>query len=105
MKLYQSIIIVALVLVLTALAGADDFESFSKDSRLDILSAPVRCFFKAASGNDSMALAQCFTENVTVNIAGMKFNGPAEVFLILGNTDAVAISHGLRYLNRDNGIA
>ena len=79
MKLYQSFISLILILVLTTLAGADDFESFSKDSRLGILSPPVRCFFNAASENDSKALAKCFTENVSVNIAGMKFNGPAEV--------------------------
>ena len=79
MKLHQSFIIMVFFLVITALAGADDFESFNRDSRLDILSPPVRCFFNAASGNDSKALAKCFTENVSVNIAGMKFNGPAEV--------------------------
>ncbi len=56
-----------------------DFRDFDKDSRMDNLSAPVRCFFVAAAKNDSRALAACFSKAVSVNIAGMRFNGPEEI--------------------------
>lgn len=59
--------------------GDKDFKDFDKDSRLEELSIPVRCFFVAASKNDSEALATCFSDKVSVNIAGIRFNGPEEV--------------------------
>ena len=58
---------------------AEEFERFSDDSRLDNLSPAVRCLFDAASVSDSKALASCLAKNVSVNIAGMQFSGPAEV--------------------------
>ena len=61
------------------IANADDFAVFDKDSNLDDLSAPVRCFFDAAAQYDSQALAACFQPSVYVNIAGMRFNGTDEV--------------------------
>ena len=60
-------------------AHGGEFEDFDKDSRLGDLSPPVRCFFDAAARNDARALATCFADDVAVNIAGMRFNGPAEV--------------------------
>jgi len=60
-------------------AYGEDFETFDKDSRLDTLSDPVRCFFNAAAENDSRALGACFSDQVSVNIAGMQFKGPEEV--------------------------
>jgi hypothetical protein len=62
---------------LTAYGGG--FDEFEKDSKLDSLSPPVRCFFDAAAQNNSKALAACFSDDVSVNIAGMRFNGPEEV--------------------------
>ena len=56
-----------------------DFHSFDIDSKLDYLSPPVRCFFDAAAQNDSEAIAACFSTDVSVNIAGMRFNGPEQV--------------------------
>ena len=61
------------------IADAEDFGDFDKDSNLADLSAPVRCFFDAAAKNDSQMLAACFKASVSVNIAGMRFNGPGEV--------------------------
>ena len=60
-------------------AGAENFDDFDKDSNLADLAAPVRCFFDAAAQYDSQALADCFNASVTVNIAGMRFNGTEEV--------------------------
>lgn len=59
--------------------GENDFHQFGKDSRLEDLSSPVRCFFDAAAQNDSKVLVTCFSDEVTVNIAGMRFKGPEEV--------------------------
>lgn len=59
--------------------GNKDFQDFDKESRLEDLSPPVRCFFVAAAKNDSKALGACFLNDVSVNIAGMRFNGPEEV--------------------------
>ena len=56
-----------------------DFHHFGKDSQLEDLSSPVRCFFDAAAQNDSKSLVTCFSDEVTVNIAGMRFKGPEEV--------------------------
>jgi hypothetical protein len=56
-----------------------DFHNFDKDSQLENLSPPIRCFFDAAAQNDSKALAACFSNEVSVNIAGMRFNGTEEV--------------------------
>ena len=66
-------------LALSIHAHGGEFDDFDKDSRLDVLSRPVRCFFDAAARNDARSLATCFADDVTVNIAGMQFNGPAEV--------------------------
>lgn len=66
-------------LALSIHAHGGQFDNFDKDSRLDDLSPPVRCFFDAAAQNDPRALATCFADDVAVNIAGMQFNGPAEV--------------------------
>jgi hypothetical protein len=56
-----------------------DFHNFGKDSQLEALSSPVRCFFEAAAQHDSKALVACFSDEVSVNIAGMRFHGPEEV--------------------------
>ena len=78
--------IVTSILILFAaafIAGGEtvkkDFQNFGKESRLEDLSAPVRCFFDAAALNDSKALVTCFSDEVTVNIAGMRFDGLGEV--------------------------
>ena len=55
------------------------FQDFNKDSQLESLSPPIRCFFEAAAQNDSKAFVACFSDEVSVNIAGMRFNGPEEV--------------------------
>ena len=60
-------------------AFGEDLHDFDKDSKLDNLSGPVRCFFDAAAANDRQALVACFSNEVSVNIAGMRFNGPEEV--------------------------
>lgn len=60
-------------------AGAENFDEFSQDSQLDDLSPPVRCIFDAAAQNDRKALVACFSDEVSVNIAGMRFQGPEEV--------------------------
>ena len=72
---------VAIIFFLIAVSYAvgQDFHDFDKDSKLDNLSPPVRCFFDAAALNDSDALAACFSKDISVNIAGMRFNGPKEV--------------------------
>ena len=67
------------LLAVASSAGSGEFDDFSKDSQLQDLSAPVRCFFDAAAQNDRKALKACFAEDVAVNIAGMRFNGPEEV--------------------------
>lgn len=60
-------------------AGAENFDEFSQDSQLDDLSPPVRCIFDLAAQNDRKALVACFSDEVSVNIAGMRFQGPEEV--------------------------
>ena len=77
LKLTHGFVIAFLIISIHAYGG--EFNDFDKDSRLDDLSHPVRCFFDAAARNDPRALATCFADDVTVNIAGMQFNGPAEV--------------------------
>ena len=68
-----------LVLLVVSIATAEEFQNFDKESRLQDLSPPVRCFFDAAAQNDGKALRACFSKDVSVNIAGMQFNGPEEV--------------------------
>ncbi len=68
-----------LVLFVVSIATAEEFQNFDKESRLQDLSPPVRCFFDAAAQNDTKALRACFSKDVSVNIAGMQFNGPQEV--------------------------
>ena len=68
-----------LVLFVVSIATAEEFQNFDKESRLQDLSPPVRCFFDAAAQNDTKALRACFSKDVSVNIAGMQFNGPEEV--------------------------
>jgi hypothetical protein len=46
------------VLCVVSIAMAEDFE---KNSHLQDLSAPVRCFFDAVAQNDSSTLMGCFT--------------------------------------------
>ena len=77
----SNIMSICIILFLTVAASADggEFDDFSKDSQLQDLSAPVRCFFDAAAQNDRQALIACFADDVAVNIAGMRFNGPQEV--------------------------
>ncbi|CAB1058609.1 hypothetical protein D1BOALGB6SA_3365 [Olavius sp. associated proteobacterium Delta 1] len=76
----KKIIVATLIFLTIALtAYGEEFHDFNKDSKLENLSRPVRCFFDAAAQNDSKALAACFSNEVTVNIAGMQFNGPEEV--------------------------
>jgi hypothetical protein len=72
-------ILIVLLLVVTSFASAEDFNDFDKDSRLENVSPPIRCFFVAAAQNDSNAFAACFSTQVSVNIAGMRFNGTEEV--------------------------
>ncbi len=67
------------LLVMTFAAHGEDFKNFDRDSDLDILSRPVRCLFSAAAENDSKAFGACFSSHVSVNIAGMRFNGTEEV--------------------------
>ena len=75
----KKIAVILLFLAIAFTAYGEDFHAFDKDSKLDDLSAPVRCFFNAAAQNDSQALTDCFSKEVTVDIAGMKFDGPEEV--------------------------
>ena len=70
---------ILIFLSIAFIAYGENFEDFDKYSKLDKLSRPVRCFFDAAAENDSKALGACFSEHVSVNIAGMRFNGPEEV--------------------------
>ena len=79
MKPNKISIILILLLCTASFAKGEDFDQFSKDSNLDELSAPVRCFFDAAARYDRDALVACFSDDVSVNIAGMRFNGPEEV--------------------------
>jgi hypothetical protein len=79
MKPNKISVLVLLFMVFPAFASADSFDDFSKDSQLDDLSSPVRCFFDAAAKNDHKALVACFSDEVSVNIAGMRFQGPEEV--------------------------
>jgi hypothetical protein len=60
-------------------ANGEEFHNFDKDSQLEDLSPPSRCFFDAAAQNDRKALVTCFSDEVSVNIAGMQFNGREEV--------------------------
>lgn len=77
---HKKIPILCLILFVGAFwANAEDFHAFDKDRRLDDLSPPIRCFFDAAAQNDSKALTGCFSTEVSVNIAGMRFNGSKEV--------------------------
>ena len=76
----KSFAIVFLIFLAVAFAAhGGEFEDFDKDSKLDLLSHPVRCLFDAAAENDSKAFGVCFSDDVTVNIAGMRFSGPGEV--------------------------
>ena len=70
---------IAIFLFIASFAYGGDFEDFSKDSRLVDLSPAVRCFFDAAARNDRQAIKACFTDDVSVNIAGMQFKGSEEV--------------------------
>ena len=79
MKNQRTVLFTILFMVVAAFANAESFDDFSKDSRLEDLSPPVRCFFEAAAQNDSKALKACFSDDVSVKIAGMRFNGPEEV--------------------------
>ncbi len=67
------------VLFVVSIAMAEEFEDFDKNSQLQDLSPPERCVFDAAAQNDSSALMECFSKDVFVNIAGMKFKGPKEL--------------------------
>ncbi len=60
-------------------AYGENFEDFDKDSKLDLLYRPVRCLFSAAAENDSEKFGACFSSHVSVNIAGMQFDGREEV--------------------------
>lgn len=57
-----------ILLLITALtANGDNFNDYSKDSQLQELSPPVRCFFDAAAQNDRTALMTCFADDVAVS--------------------------------------
>ena len=71
--------LILLVLLAGSIAMAEEFQDFDMDSRLQDLSPTVRCFFDAAAKSDNGALMACFSDDVSVNIAGMQFNGPEEV--------------------------
>ena len=79
MKNKIAILIYGVILTLVASVWADDFKDFEKDSRLDQLSQSTHCFFDAARKNDESMLATCFSQNIEVNIAGMRFKGHEEV--------------------------
>ena len=79
MKYRKTSGIIIFFLIATSFANGEDFHNFDKDSKLDNLSPPVRCFFDAAALNDGDALTECFSKDISVNIAGMRFNGPEEV--------------------------
>jgi hypothetical protein len=79
MKHKKISIFIILFLVAASFANGEEFHDFDKDSQLEDLSPPVRCFFEAAAQNDSKALVTCFSGEVSVNIAGMQFNGREEV--------------------------
>ncbi len=79
MKLNYIAVLIILFLAPALNANGDNFDNFSKDSQLQDLSVPVRCFFDAAPQNDRKALKACFADDVSVSIAGMRFNGPEEV--------------------------
>jgi hypothetical protein len=49
------------VLFFVSIAMAEEFEDFEKNSHLQDLSAPVRCFFNAVAQNDGSTLMGCFT--------------------------------------------
>ncbi|WP_157196896.1 nuclear transport factor 2 family protein [Marinomonas sp. S3726] len=44
-----------------------------------MLSVPVRCYFDAVAEKNDTKLLSCFNRQVTVNIAGMVFEGKDEV--------------------------
>jgi hypothetical protein len=79
MKAKKCAMAILIFFVIAITAFGENFENFDKDSRLDILSRPVRCLFDAAADNDSKALGACFSDHVSVDIASMRFNGPEEV--------------------------
>lgn len=75
----KMIVVGLILLAVSAAAHGEDFDGFDKVSKLDILSPPIRCFFEAAAENDREALAACFSDDVSVDIAGMRFNGSEEL--------------------------
>ena len=79
MNAKTSAVIILISFVYTFVAYGEDFEKFDKGSNLDILSPAVRCLFDAAAENDSTAFSACFSSDVSVNIAGMRFDGREEV--------------------------
>lgn len=79
MKHRKISIFIILFLFSASFADGEEFHDFDKDSRIEDLSPPIRCFFDAAAQNDSKALLTCFSDKVFVNIAGMQFNGLEEV--------------------------
>lgn len=79
MSVGKCLIVILVIFVFTSSAYGQSFEDFDKDNNLDMLSRPLRCFFEAAAENDSTAFGACFSDHVSVNIAGMRFSGPEEV--------------------------
>ena len=79
MSAKTSALIILISFVYSFAAYGEDFEKFDKDSKLDMLSPAVRCLFSAAAENDSTAFGACFSSHVSVNIAGMRFDGREEV--------------------------
>jgi len=74
-----SAIVIFIFFFIAIAAYGDDFENFDKNSKLSNLSPAVGCLFNTAAKNDSKSFGACFSDQVSVNIAGMRFNGPGEV--------------------------
>ena len=49
-------IFIILFLLTASFANGEEFHDFGKDSQLEDLSSPIRCFFDAAAQNDGKAL-------------------------------------------------
>ena len=57
----KKIIVATLIFLTIAIAAyGEEFHDFDKDSKLENLSRPVRCFFDAAAQNDSKSTGGMF---------------------------------------------
>jgi len=77
---YPRLAVAVIALLITYSCWAThSFNTFTQESRYGDLSNPVRCYFDAVSNEDDQQLVSCFDNEVSVNIAGMTFNGPGQV--------------------------